>query len=365
MKRRTITAGLAAGALTAAMVVPATLAGAEPTEPAGDELAGKTVFLDPGHQGSTEGHDLNKQVSDGRDGTKACATTGAQTADGVAEHTINYEIAVLTKGILEALGADVQMSRDDDESWAGCLDDRAEKANESGADVAVSIHADSTSEGADEDRHGFHLIVPTLPLPNSAADKAQSEGGRTASKLMRDAYEANGFTPANYGGFDKGISERGDIAGPALTEVPLVFVEMGNTSNPGDAKKLTSTEGQYEHATALVSGIVAYLFADGYHEGAYEDLTVEKTPAPATPRTGAVDGDRPSGAKAEGDVTERQSEVFERADEVGDLFAQLTELEGLDSVLELIMTGEFDPVSDLATELIALIGPLVSKAIAD
>lgn len=365
MKRKAITAGLAAGALTAAMVVPATLAGAAPTTPTGDELAGKTVFLDPGHQGSTAGHDLNKQVSDGRGGKKACATTGAQTADGVAEHTINYEIAVLTKGILEALGAEVQMSRDDDSSWAGCLDERAAKANASGADLAVSIHADSTSEGTDEDRHGFHLIVPTLPLPNAAADKAQSDGGRIASQLMRDAYEANGFTPANYGGFDKGISVRGDIAGPALTEVPLVFVEMGNTSHPGDAKKLTSTEGQYEHATALVSGIVAYLFADGYHEGAYDELTVDKTPAPAAPRTGAVDPGRPSGAKAEGDLPERKSEVFERADQVGDLFAQLIELEGLDSVLELIMTGEFDPVSDLATELIALLGPLVSKAIAD
>ena len=51
MKRKAITAGLAAGALTAAMVVPATLAGAAPTAPTGDELAGKTVFLDPGQIG--------------------------------------------------------------------------------------------------------------------------------------------------------------------------------------------------------------------------------------------------------------------------------------------------------------------------
>src|SRR5699024_11500088 len=70
IKRRTITAGLAAGALTAAMVVPATLAGAEPTEPTGDELAGKTVFLDPGHQGSTEGTTWTSRSPTGRAGPR-------------------------------------------------------------------------------------------------------------------------------------------------------------------------------------------------------------------------------------------------------------------------------------------------------
>ncbi|WP_063048625.1 N-acetylmuramoyl-L-alanine amidase [Nocardia arthritidis] len=219
------------------------------------KLVGKTVFLDPGHQGSNHSQDLARQVSDGRGGTKDCQTTGMTTMNGVPEHTITWNVAQVVKTSLETLGAHVVLSRQDDVNWGGCVDDRARAASQSGADVAVSIHADSAPA---QDR-GFHLIIPELPIPNLIVDQAQSGAGLAASKSVRDAYRDAGFPPANYGGVVDGLQTRRDIAGPALTTVPLVFLEMGNGANPEDAALLETPDGQLKHAIALTTGVVGYL----------------------------------------------------------------------------------------------------------
>ncbi|MFI2459506.1 N-acetylmuramoyl-L-alanine amidase [Nocardia sp. NPDC019323] len=219
------------------------------------KLAGKTVFLDPGHQGSNHSQDLARQVSDGRGGTKDCQTTGMTTMNGVPEHTITWNVAQVVKTSLETLGARVVLSRQDDMNWGGCVDDRARAASQSGADVAVSIHADSAPA---QDR-GFHLIVPELPIPDLIVDQVQAGAGLAASKAVRDAYREAGFPPANYGGVVDGLQTRKDIAGPALTTVPLVFLEMGNGANPEDAALLETPDGQLKHAIALTTGVVGYL----------------------------------------------------------------------------------------------------------
>lgn len=409
MRRSGIKAALCVSAVTAAMLAPIASAGAAPADsPTGTELAGKTVFLDPGHQAATEGHSLSKQVPNGYGGMKDCGTTGMQTVNGVAEHEINWNVATIVKGVLESLGAEVKMSRANDTGWGGCIDERAAAANASGADVAVSIHADSTSTtGPDAARSGFHLIVPKLPLPDAAAQAAQSEGGRTASKLMLESYKEQGFSPANYGGVVDGYSVRSDIAGPALTTVPLVFIEMGNGSNPGDAAKLEGTDGQYEHATAIARGIVSYLFSSGY-PAADAPAADGNAPAAATlPAGTAPSGTAPTGADAaaepkvtitmndgtvsesalktvttttaelldgtEDDATDPDATdpdatdgVFSLIDQVLALFQQISSEGGLGSLLELINGGgDADSVSDLSTDALTLLAPLLSKVLAE
>ncbi|MFD3703970.1 N-acetylmuramoyl-L-alanine amidase [Nocardia sp. NPDC058658] len=235
-------------------LVPVT-AHAAPEPATSEQLAGKTIFLDPGHQGTAHTEDLSRQVDNGRGGTKDCQTTGMTSLNGIPEHTINWDVAQLVQASLKALGAEVVLSRADDTGWGGCVDDRARAANQSGADVAVSIHADS----AGPDQHGFHMIVPQLPIPDPIADKAQSGGGRLVSSAVRDAYLAAGFSPANYAGVKAGLQTREDVAGPALTQVPMVFVEMGNGANVDDAARLESREGQLEHAVAITTGVVGFL----------------------------------------------------------------------------------------------------------
>jgi N-acetylmuramoyl-L-alanine amidase len=249
------TAVTAAVTVTLSGLLPVTAQAAPSALDMSQKLAGKTVFLDPGHQGSNHSQDLARQVSDGRGGTKDCQTTGMTTMNGVPEHTITWNVAQVVKTSLETLGAHVVLSRQDDINWGGCVDDRARAASQSGADVAVSIHADSAPA---QDR-GFHLIIPELPIPNLIVDQAQAGAGLAASKSVRDAYRDAGFPPADYGGVVDGLQTRRDIAGPALTTVPLVFLEMGNGANPEDAALLETPDGQLKHAIALTTGVVGYL----------------------------------------------------------------------------------------------------------
>lgn len=229
---------------------------AEPISPGmATKLAGKTVFLDPGHQGTDHGHDLTRQVDDGRGGTTDCQNTGMNTVNGVPEHTINWDVAQLVKTSLESLGAQVVLSRDDDTGWGGCVDERAAAANASNADVAVSIHAD---DGPASQR-GFQLVVPQLPLPDAEVHAAQSSAGRAASEAVRDGYVNGGFPAADHGGATDGVQTSSDIAGPALTQIPNVFVEMGNAANSDDAAALESPQGQLGHAIAITTGLVGYL----------------------------------------------------------------------------------------------------------
>ncbi|MFC8043988.1 N-acetylmuramoyl-L-alanine amidase [Nocardia sp. NPDC057353] len=292
--RSTTRTALAPLLLTAAVFAPAPAAQAQPAPER--ELAGRTVFLDPGHQGSGHSEDLDRPVDNGRGGTKPCQTTGTTTVNGVPEHTVNWAVSQLVKSSLESLGARVVLSRADDTGWGGCVDERAAAANSSGAALAVSIHAD----GAAADQRGFHLIVPQLPIPDPAADRAQSGAGRAASTTMRDAYVRAGFSPATYGGTVNGLQTRADIAGPALTRVPAVFVEMGNGANPEDAAVLESAEGQLQHAIAITTGIAGYLLGLSPGNGQPTDpARTETTPDAAAPGDTAPGSVPPAGTSTQ------------------------------------------------------------------
>ncbi|WP_043655572.1 N-acetylmuramoyl-L-alanine amidase [Nocardia thailandica] len=259
MKPNIIKAGLGSAvavAVAAALTTTLPAAHSAPATPeAAGKLAGKTIFLDPGHQGSAHSEDLTRQVDNGRGGLKDCQTTGMTSLHGVPEHTINWDVSQLVRAALEALGAQVVLSRADDAGWGGCVDDRARVASDSGAAVAVSIHADSAPAA----ERGFHLIVPELPVPDAVVDQVQAGPGRAASTAVRDAYVAAGFSPATYAGVREGLQVRADVAGPALTRVPLVFLEMGNGANAEDASLLETREGQLKHAIAITTGLVGYL----------------------------------------------------------------------------------------------------------
>ncbi|WP_425464562.1 N-acetylmuramoyl-L-alanine amidase [Nocardia yunnanensis] len=254
-KSAIITAVTAAAITTVTGLIPVAALAAPALPELPQKLAGKTVFLDPGHQGPNHTQDENKQVSDGRGGTKACQTTGMTSLHGVAEHTINWNVAQLVRTSLEGLGAHVVMSRADDTGWGGCVDERASAANASGADIALSIHADSGPATG----RGFHLIVPQLPVPDAKVNEVQSGAGLAASKAMRDAYIQSGYSAATYNGAVDGLQTRSDIAGPALTTVPDVFLEMGNGANAEDAQQLETPEGQLKHAVTIVTGLASYL----------------------------------------------------------------------------------------------------------
>ncbi|GAA3958169.1 N-acetylmuramoyl-L-alanine amidase [Gordonia caeni] len=323
---------LAAGTFA---VSPAAAEPATPAAPSSGSLSGRTVFLDPGHQGSAAGHSLTKQVSDGRGGTKDCQTSGATAVTGKKEHTINWDVAQLVKAGLEAEGAKVVLSRQDDTGWGGCVDERAEAANQSKADVAVSLHADSTSGGADQSKSGFHMIVPTLPVPDATVTSVQAGKGRAASEAMRDSFKRAGFKPANYAGVKDGIQQRPDIAAVNLTRVPAVFVEMGNLSNPTEAKELSSAKGSAAYALAVTNGVKSY-------------LSTAPAPAPAPLAPGEVTPDADTG-------TDGEIEDLAALAAVGPLIEQLAGAKSLDEATTLLLAQGSDVSAQVLKAMLAIV----------
>lgn len=243
-----VRASLRVGAALAAGLIVATSASAVPTATAAPSIAGRIVFLDPGHNGANDAS-LSKQVPTGRGGTKDCQTSGTSTNSGYPEHTFNWETVLRIRAELTQLGVRTAMSRGNDDAVAPCVDERAEMANALQPDAIVSIHAD----GGPENGRGFHVNYSAPPL-----NQAQAGPAVQLAQTMRDQLQAAGLVPATYIG-QSGLYGRSDLTGLNLAQYPSVLVELGNMKNPADAALIESPDGRQKYADAVVRGIAAFL----------------------------------------------------------------------------------------------------------
>ena len=221
-----------------------------PTARADSNLAGRTVFLDPGHSGANDAS-ITRQVPTGRGCTKDCGTTGTSTDGGYPEHSFNWDTVLRIRAELDQLGVRTALSRSDDDTLGPCVDQRAAMANAFHPDAIVSIHAD----GGPADGRGFHVNYSTPPL-----NDAQSGPAPRFAAVMRDQLVAAGLQPSTYRGAN-GLYGRSDLAGLNLAQYPSILIEMGNMRNVDDAAILTSSSGRASYAAAVTRGITAYLTA--------------------------------------------------------------------------------------------------------
>lgn len=221
---------------------------AAPVAAAPVNIAGRIVFLDPGHNGANDAS-INRQVTTGRGGTKDCQTSGTAANSGYAEHSFAWETVLRIRQQLTALGVRTAMSRGDDTGLGPCVDERAAMANALKPDAIVSIHAD----GGPATGRGFHVNYSAPPL-----NAAQAGPSVQFAQIMRDQLQASGLTPANYIG-QGGLYPRADLTGLNLAQYPSVLVELGNMKNPADAALIESPEGRQKYASAVVRGIAGFL----------------------------------------------------------------------------------------------------------
>jgi N-acetylmuramoyl-L-alanine amidase len=211
-------------------------------------IAGMIVFLDPGHNGAND-DSINRQVPNGRGGTKECQTSGTTTNDGYPEHSFTWEVVLRIRSMLNQLGVRSAMSRGNDDALGPCVDERAAMANALRPNAIVSIHAD----GGPPSGRGFHVNYSAPPL-----NQAQSGPSVQFARIMRDQLQASGIPPSNYIGQD-GLYGRADLAGLNLAQYPAVLVELGNMKNPADDALITTPEGRQKYAAAVVNGIAGFL----------------------------------------------------------------------------------------------------------
>ena len=210
------------------------------------------MVLDPGHNRDNGAHpaEIGRMVDAGGF-AKQCNTTGTATDSGVPEATVNWELALLVRDRLTDLGARVVLTRDADAGWGPCIDERAAIANEAGADLLLSLHADGAAASA----RGFHVIMPGVRTGWTDDIAADS---RRAAVLVRDALVEAGIPPADYIG-SEGLDERTDLGTLNRSDVPAVMLEAGNLRNAGDAALLTGTKGRTRVAAALARAVTTFL----------------------------------------------------------------------------------------------------------
>jgi N-acetylmuramoyl-L-alanine amidase len=215
-------------------------------------LAGKTVGIDPGHNGHNYLHPeiINKQIWNGRE-YENCNTTGTATDGGYSEAKFNFRVATFLRKDLVAEGAHVVMTRHNNVGVGPCVNKRAEILNHAHADVGIDIHGD----GGPASGRGFAVLEPVKDKENRHVLKTADQFG---SILRRAVLAGTPMPTSTYDGVN-GITHRDDLAGLNLTRVPLVLIECGNMRNATDARLMTSRHFQIKLAKAFAAAITTFV----------------------------------------------------------------------------------------------------------
>jgi len=203
---------------------------------------------------------------------------------GLLEKDLVLEIAQRLGKLLESrLGADVIYTRQDDNYIP--LDQRAEIANQSQADLFVSVHANYSDLPSARGVETYYTSIFSAPgvkeagtsgtslketgLKDSGSAKATvtptlspadlheriEQSRRLAASVQRSLYST--LSVQNPGLRDRGIKEAGFVV---LTEsaMPGILAEVSFVSSPTDEQKLRSDGYREQIAEALYKGIARY-----------------------------------------------------------------------------------------------------------
>lgn len=215
-------------------------------------LAGRTVGVDPGHNGRnyTDPGYIDHQIWNGRE-SEDCDTTGTETQRGYTEARFNWNVAGDLVADLHREGARVVLTRHSNAGIGPCVTRRAQIMNQAHVAVAISIHAD----GGPSDGRGFAILEPVADGIN---DRSLHASHRFA-RILRAHYRAGTSMPiSTYDGLD-GLQPRDDLAGENLVREPYALIECGNMRNAADAALLTSSRWQHRAAAAIASAIARFL----------------------------------------------------------------------------------------------------------
>jgi N-acetylmuramoyl-L-alanine amidase len=215
-----------------------------PPPPAAGSLAGRVIVIDPGHASNTDmGTEPTGPGSQEYKVKDPGGTSGV--VSGVREPVVNLAVSLYLKGMLEAEGAKVIMTREGD-VYSGGNRERAEVANQAGADLFVRIHCDGSNDPSSQ---GVSTLYP-------ASIPGWTDDIYAPSKQAAVAVESSLAT--NLGAVDNGAVERSDMTGFNWADVPAILTEVGFMTNAEEDQRLNSPEYQQQVAGALLLGIKGY-----------------------------------------------------------------------------------------------------------
>lgn len=198
-----------------------------------EENSVPTVWLDAGH-----GCDNSKGVPDvgaGKDSPFYKVSGGFYEAD------LNMEITDEVAAILKKAGYKVLLTRDGYRKEHVTVSKRAEEANAAGADVFVSIHANSSDSASAKGARVYHyaeheMVEDCLALSSALCANINKTEGCSATTVSPSTAEYAVLTH---------------------TDMPSILVETCFLTNQADAEKAITAEWCAGMANAIASAIMA------------------------------------------------------------------------------------------------------------
>jgi len=214
-----------------------------PPEPVVEEVK-KIIVINPGHQAVQDkekeplGPDSEKLKNRVSSGTRGVAS-------GVYEYVFNLEVSLKLRDELEKAGYEVIMTRTSHDVSISNRE-RAELANEAGADLFVSIHANGSEN---RNRKGIMTIYPSKDNPY--VGHLSDEFMKLSGILHDEMIEATGAESA-------GVQAMDNMVTLNWSKVPATILELGYMSNKEEDLLLNTEEYQDKLILGMVNGINRY-----------------------------------------------------------------------------------------------------------
>lgn len=210
------------------------------------EKKGILISIDPGHQGPQVDMSSQEPNAPGSNVMKTKATGGtAGRYSGLAEYELNLDISIQLREKLEEQGYDVIMTREDNDTAISNAE-RAQLANEAGADMAIRIHANGSE---DPEVNGALVLIGSAENPYVGTFYDQS---CNLGQTILDAYcEATGMQ-------NLGVQFNDTMTGINWSQIPVIILEMGFMTNQQDDLNMADPDYQGKMVEGIVNGINIY-----------------------------------------------------------------------------------------------------------
>ena len=205
-------------------------------------LFGKIIVVDPGH--GINSYTKQEPIAPGSSQMKAAFVSGT-SGKNQTEEQLNLAVGIKLRDALEEKGATVHMTRTTHECNVSNVD-RAQMANDLGADIALRIHADGSNNSS---AHGVSVLVPGNTY---IKDEDMVSLSKKAGNLVLNAFVEE------TGAVNRGISVRNDMTGFNWSTVPVILVEMGFMSNPEEDRLMETEDYQNKMVSGIVNGLERY-----------------------------------------------------------------------------------------------------------